>query len=157
MFLCIIFINDFNYFRWFLRTKVSAGSGQKDGIEEIYAGKWFVHPKNERGLDYDIALIRLKVPFTKHRMDGKHHYSINAICLPNKNDGLISYLTNATFFGFGRINDNWIFHLSDKLQKSEHSFFSYCRERDICSQHRWGCFPALSGDHSLQFLIIYDI
>ena len=84
-------------------TKVCVGSGTQDGIEEIFEGQWFKHPdfesdKNESTLS-DIALIRLREPFTKHSTDGTH-YTINTICLPDNNRVNINF-EQATFFGFG--------------------------------------------------------
>ena len=133
------------YFRRFLRTRVSAGSGKKDGIEEIYSDKWVVHPKYEKP-HFDIALIKLKTPFTKHRTDGKHHYTINAICLPDRNASNDYHGQYATLFGFGQINDRFLpfFHLSNYLQRSEESHITICGQNIFCTNHPIGSSRACS-------------
>ena len=72
----------------------------------------------------DISLLKLDQPFTRYPRDGSV-YRINPICLPENNTFSRifenrKYPENATYYGFGVINENSFFNRwADYLQKAE--------------------------------------
>ena len=87
---------------------------------------------------FDIALIKVSPPFTRHKNDGRN-YQINTICLPERDPNLYSP-GNATFFGYGGIDHwskiNYVFSVSsDYLLKGDlhiNSFY-WCYQMFYCA------------------------
>ena len=128
-------------------VRVSAGSNTKTGIEQLYADKWFIHPKvgsdSEHERDqYNMALIKLKGQFSADITDSYGNYFINTICLPESNVTNDEY-DRGTFFGFGRSNVRQVFTSfgDHHIEYTDHLFKNrllvgpsqFCRERKLCA------------------------
>ncbi|CAG2113711.1 unnamed protein product, partial [Medioppia subpectinata] len=86
------------------RLVIRAGNTQKTGRESREMDRVVFHPKynSSKPTLHEIALVKLNEAFTK-TIDNRH-YTINPICLPNK-DQWNQYQELATIFGFGIIDE----------------------------------------------------
>ena len=146
-----------------------AGSNKRGVGEKRYMTKWIAHPIYEnaslladdpkyqaylRSMDaeddeehreyfkikWDIALIKVSSPFTRHMNDGVN-YVINTICLPDRKPEVYAHGA-ATFFGFGLVHHWSLVYMwrTDYILKGDLTLRGWfeCAEMWYCNKWKVG-------------------